>query len=479
MNNKRFRLKFADEPYPLQQEIIDAVDGKLLNRNGDPYRFFVAIIGRQAGKSWLARRLALDWACNKGKKVMWVSSSDKNARIHWNILHRQITNSNIPTEALRHQGKEVLFFSGGALQLRSALEGSNLRGDSVDLLILDESAYYLNGEELWYGELLPTVTATKGKVVFTTTPNGLNWMYDQYMLGQNPDEPFYVSWRMPSSISPYQDAEFIQSMKKEMPEKKWREEFNAEFISDGGGVFTGIVEVANVKPLYKPVSGHSYVCGIDVGFSNDATAICVMDKQTRQQVYGEKFTDIGSSATLRRIVGVLDKWKPEITVIEKNGVGVPFIQSLKELVSGSEDTISNYADDMVSVGKHRIKALTVNNAIKRNMVERLAVDIEYKRVELLTLDSPYGKVQHREMAEYNRSRSGAGLVTYAPASHDGHDDTVSALYLCYFAMPDYKKRVQALEVSTVPKRKPSKTLKASNGKGRLKYANSSRVRTTY
>lgn len=465
---KTFKLQFSDKPYALQQEIIDAVNGKVLNKNGEPYRFFVAIIGRQAGKSWLARRLALDWACNKGKKVMWVSSSDKNARIHWNILHRQLTMSNIPVEAIRHQGREVLFHSGGSMQLRSALEGSNLRGDSVDLLILDESAYYQNGEALWYGELLPTVTATKGKVVFTTTPNGLNWMYDQYQLGQNPDEPFYISWRMPSSVSPYQDAEFIQSMKAKMPDRKWREEFNAEFISDGGGTFTGLTAVTNVKLLYNPVHGHKYICGIDIGFNTDNTAICLMDKFTREQVYGELFTDIGSSATIRRIVGILDKWKPEITVLEKNGVGVPFIASLKEAVG--DTNVEGLESDIISAGRHRIKPIVMGNKEKRDFVERLAVDIEYKRLSLLELKSEYGKVQHREMSEYERKRTSSGLVTYGASSNNGHDDTVSALYLCYSAMPEFKKRLQTVAVNDKPIKRRGKTLKAN--KGGLKYASS-------
>ena len=448
---KKVQVKFAFKPYELQQEIIDYLDGKHLNEQGNEYRFLVAALGRQSGKSWLAKYILLDRAINRDQVCMWVAPAIPTARTHWNALVKLIKDSGMEeagfVKKISQAAKEIQFVDGGVIQVRSAIEPDNLRGDSLDLLIMDEAAFFRNGDYVWYSVCLPMITATKGKVLFTTTPNGRNWVYDLFKHGQNPKDPYHKSWNVPSEASPYQDKELLEYLKQNMPSLKWREEFMAEFLADGGGVFAGVELAANVQQRKAPRHGDDidrYVAGIDIGFNNDYTVFTVIDTLERKQVYGERFTNVGTVRTVKRIVELLDIWTPKITHIEKNGVGEYLVQLLQLVVSGRDiddivDAINDATEDdpdatvmTASIGTHKIKAIHMNNRLKRNLVERLAADIEYGRFNILDEDTcDFASIQISEMSTYERKPTNSGMDITYNAAEGSHDDTIAALYIAY------------------------------------------------
>jgi len=457
---RKVKVKFAFQPYPLQQEIIDYVYGKRSNPMGDPYRFFVVAIGRQAGKSWLDKYIILDKSVNHGANCMWVAPSYKNARDHWNSLTELIESSGMVkagvVSKISHAAHEIHFVTGGKIQVRSALEGDNLRGAGLDLLVLDEAAFFRDGNYLWYSVLLPTITSSGGVVLFTTTPNGRNWLYELYKLGQDPNNTYFKSWNAPSTVSPYQDKELLATLKAQYPTLQWREEFMAEFLADGGGVFAG-VERAAVSELLssRPANADEsrFIAGIDVGFNNDYTCFTVLDTIERKQVYGERFTDIGTVATVKRIIELLEEWQPKKTYVEKNGVGEHFLDLLKTVLNGGdiadmlpifeeveEDENGEFSEVLMNAGNHKLVAIHMDNPKKRNAVERLSVDIEYGRFFILNEDSPYGETQISEMSTYERKHTQSGLnVTYS-AAEGSHDDTIAAMYLAYIGMPKKRRK---------------------------------------
>lgn len=450
------RLEFAFQPYPLQQEVIDYLTGKRLNSFGDEYRFFVAALGRQSGKSWLAKYVLLEYAGNRNATCMWVAPTINSTRGHWNDLSKLITDAGLVAAGvvtrITQNSKEIIFKNGGSITVRTALDPDNLRSASLDLLIMDEAAFYRNGEYVWYSVCLPMISATKGKVLFTTTPNGRNWLYKLYKRGTNPDDKYYISWNFPSNVSPYQDKELLDDLKKTMPSLNWREEFLAEFIPDGGGVFAGIERAATSVMVHKPVSGHEYVMGIDVGFNNDFTCITVIDVTARKQVWGKSFTAIGTIPTVKMMLLAVEHWKPDQIYIEKNGVGESFVDLLRTALSGGniEDiivTLNEATEEdgegltrIEQIGEYQLIALHMNNELKRNLVERLAADIEYGRFDILEDEVGYGETQISEMSTFARKPTASGMgITYQASDDNEHDDTVAALYIAYKGVPMYAR----------------------------------------
>ncbi len=494
MTTQKYVLKWATAPYELQQEMLDFMYGKHLNNQGNEYRFFIAALGRQSGKSWLARRALLDRANNFGETCMWVAPVIPAALDHWTALTDELEASGLPVKSIKQQSKQIFFHGGGSIRVRSAHIPDNLRGTAPHLIVMDEAAFYAQGEYTWYQVVQPMITATRGKVLFPTTPNGRNWLYPIFMRGMSGDDKYYKSWNFSSYASPFQDKELLDELKKTMPTLAWREEYMAEFLVDGGGVFSGVEEASVIGLIRRPVHGHTYVAGIDFGFVKDNTAFTVLDKYTREQVYGEAFTNIGTIRTIKRLVELLDVWMPEITHIESNGIGLPLFDILREVASGYDiEDIVEYINSRVEdpegteledvIGGHRLRAVHVDNRMKRDMVERVAADIEYGRLQLLSDDCSYGMLQMSEMSTYERRRTITGTeVTYAAAS-EYHDDTVKAIYLANKGMPKPKR----WKLPTGKEEKPqvqrgspfrSRSLGAKRHRNRRNYARSDRVRTT-
>lgn len=452
MNNmeKHYKISFGFNPYPLQREIIDTLDGKRKNKNGEPYRFLIAALGRQSGKSWLARYTLLDRAVNRKQVCMWVAPAISSARTHWNKLVELIKKSGIPTKRISQSAKEILFYGGGSITVRSAIEPDNLRGDSLDYAVLDEAAFFRDGEYIWWQVVMPMLTATRGVALFTTTPNGRNWLYALFKRGKDPDDEYYKSWNVPSTASPYQDLKLLDDLRRTMPSLKWREEFLAEFLADGGGVFSGLEQAAIAAMIPVPEKGHDYIAAIDFGWSNDNNVFTVLDKHTRKQVFGTAFNNIGTIRTVKKLIELMDFWQPEVTLIEKNGVGEALLGLIKDVLAGNDaaelkDILNKRTEEDPDdkpleeiVGGHRIRVIHMTNDIKREMVERLAADIEYARFEVLSESTPYGTQQLDEMSTFERKRTATGIATYG-AIEGAHDDTVMALALAYKAMPKVKK----------------------------------------
>ncbi len=448
----RPKVEFALKPYPLQQEILDTLDGKILNHRGQPYRFCMPILGRQSGKSFLAKYTGLDRAINRGQYVKWVSPAISSARDHWEDILKLI--DGLPVVRVSHTAKTVFFIGGGKLEIRSAIKPDNLRGPSVDCVIMDEAAFYENGAYVWYQVVLPMITATGGVVLFPTTPNGMNWVYDLFRLGQDPKSDYYKSWQAPSWVSPYQDRKLLETIKLTMPSKAYREEFGAEFLADGGGVFAGVLRAATEKPQQEPEALQELVAGIDIGFNNDSTTFTVIDKNTRKQVFGKRINNVGTLDTVRNILALLDHWNPAITYVERNGLGEHLLGLIKEVVAGKGEgdlhrfIQMNTSNDLeypetdtggsavVGSRQYTIRGVYVDNLKKRNLVERVAADIEYGRLKILDpKQSDYGDTQIKEMSTYERKRTASMVhVTYG-AADGAHDDTIAALYLAYMGVP--------------------------------------------
>ena len=428
-NKKAPRLDFSKMAcYGLQEEI-----------KNDQAKYKIVAFGRQSGKSWLAKRISLEESANNGKRILWVAPSIPTALDHWNDLVELIEESGIPTRNINSQQKIIRFHSGGSIRIRPAEKPNNLRGGTIDLLILDEAAFM--HQDVWYKILQPTITASRGKVLFLSTPNGQNWFYRLFALGQNDEFTEFRSWHMPSTKAPYQDKEGLELIRRTVPELVWREEYMAEFLADSGGVFAGLDKVKYRAMIHVPKPGHVYVAGIDWGMDNDYTVFTVGDKYTGQQVFAERFTSIGTIDQVNRIIKLLEIWKPEICHIELNGIGVPMYKLLKEMIADEVDDRDNQAEYLGLNSKIKIRGVHMNNIRKRKAVESLSAAIEYGRFQPLVRENEmdmdsYGAIQMQEMSTYQRKRTATELEVTYNAAEGYHDDTVSATYLLYLGMQE-------------------------------------------
>lgn len=124
------------------------------------------------------------------------------------------------------------FPSGGSIQMRSAENPDSLRGATLDYVVFDEAA--TARPEAW-PTLRPTLSVREGGAMFISTPKGLNWYYDLFEDAAGYDD--WDRWRFPSVSNPYLPPEDVAKAREQMSSLVFSQEYEAEFISHGSGMF--------------------------------------------------------------------------------------------------------------------------------------------------------------------------------------------------------------------------------------------------
>lgn len=198
-------------------------------------------------------------------------------------------------------GWTVHFWSG------DADSAENIRGPRLDRICVDEASFCSERVKI---VLWPTANSRKGKKIVVSTPHkkgcGYTWVKDLYDRGRlKPGdkgyEPGYVSFSVPSEAAPWADAEYMLKQRRSFrsiltPDEKTpeeREEFDGEFVSDLGAVFTNLDFVISLpyketKPgLFvgeDPKAGARYLIGRDWGLLQDNSVSAVFDRDTKSMV---------------------------------------------------------------------------------------------------------------------------------------------------------------------------------------------------
>lgn len=197
------------KPYELQREV-------LLDRTRN--KVFAA--GRRAGKSQVgAMRLApeafrayaeLDLLKRLGlRREYWIvgpeySDAEKEFRVIYNALDRlgfafdHPGTYNNPESGMMQIS---LFDKRFLISAKSAKYPATLVGEGLSGVVFSEAAKLK--PSVWIKYVRPTLADFGGWAQFGSTPEGKNWYYDLWMIGQDPDRADWRSWRAPAWVNPY------------------------------------------------------------------------------------------------------------------------------------------------------------------------------------------------------------------------------------------------------------------------------------
>lgn len=305
------------------------------------------------------------------------------------------------------QTHRMELITGGVLECWSLKQGITLRGRKYHRVTVDEAAHG-DHEDTWYGVIRPTLTDYRGRGLFISTTRGRNWFWTLYGRGVDPDDSDYESFHYPSSANPYIEPAEIEAARRDLPDRLFRQEYLAEFLDDGGGVFRGVREVC-VLPVRPPEAGRMYLGGIDWGQQDDYTVFTLMDADTREQVFLLRVNHSSYKFMRQCIIDACEAYQPALVYAEINSIGAPNIEELQALGLP-------------------VHAFNTTNASKSDVIQSLVMGIEKQEIRLL--DDP---VQRMELEAYEATRLPSGRWQYsAPAGK--HDDCVIALALANHAL---------------------------------------------
>jgi phage terminase large subunit len=213
----------------------------------DPARFRVVIAGRRFGKTHLSIRELCYHAKDPNKDVWYVTSSYRQAKqIVWKKLKYRLLDLRW-VKKINEAELTIELKNGSNIALKGADNADSLRGVGLDFIVLDEFADI--DPEAWFEVLRPTLSDKMGKALFIGTPKGIgNWAHDLYM---NPvEQPGQWSSFQYTTIDGGQvSAQEIESAKRDLDERTFRQEFLATFETYAGRIYYNFDRKQNVLPI--------------------------------------------------------------------------------------------------------------------------------------------------------------------------------------------------------------------------------------
>lgn len=383
-------------PHVNQQKIHDSI-------NNESYKYYSLNIGRQFGKSLLGVNQALYWLFNEHKvKIGWVSPIYRQCKKVFSDIDNAFGNNQ---QVFKEKNKTDLIFksySDSTIQFYSSENYDNIRGETFDYLIMDESAW--QSEQAWTEVLRATVLVKGRKVLFLSTPKGRNWFYTLHALdGVNPQ---YKSFTMTSYDNPLIQPSEIDDARLTLPDNVFRQEYLAEFIDGGAGVFK------ELTINDKPEQTDKYYFGIDWGRAEDYTVLTILNRNG-QMVCCERWRQMAWLDIIVQMVKHLRHWNAQ-GYSEANSIGDPLFEQLNALYPKAE-------------------LFYTTSKSKQDIIEGLQVAVQNK--EFTSLSHDWLKKEF-ELFTYEYSQKTRTVKYSAPPGF--HDDGVMSCAMAYHALKNLK-----------------------------------------
>lgn len=217
----------------------------------------------------------------------------------------------------------------------------------------------------------------------------------------------YASFTFPTSANPLISPQELEAIRREVPERIWHVEYQAQFAEDLGQVFRGIQAAATAPWNVTPDPDGRYVIGIDWARMIDYTAMIVMDARTKAVVAIDRFNHVTWQLQRGRLKALCDRWNPRVIYAEENNFGSPNIEALQH-------------EGMP------VRGFNTSGASKPKLIDSLSLAIERREIAL----QPHEALLS-ELAAYGYELLPGGGYRYSSPS-GLHDDLVIALALAYY-----------------------------------------------
>ena len=261
------------------------------------------------------------------RREFWVvgpnyTDSEKEWRVFWNDVKRLELPMDKPGSYNNPEsGEMVMSLWDGAFvaHAKSAQYPGTLVGEGLTGVIMAEAAKLK--KIVWTKSIRPTLADFNGWSLWLTTPEGKNWLYELWQLGQNERVRAWESWRFGSWINSFVfpdgasergikllkatrqnkqqitpevvaasgvDEEIV-SMFEEMSLELFAQEVEAKFTEFVGAVFKAFDEEYHVRPLrYNP--SLPVFAAIDYGWTNPFVVLLLqVDKHNNVYVLAENY----------------------------------------------------------------------------------------------------------------------------------------------------------------------------------------------
>lgn len=387
------------KPLDYQQEIINWLDSP-------DVKYVSFLKSRQSGGSFLNKLLVAKWGLSTPNvKIGYITPTYKLGKRFYMELLKSLKPFVKNTNAME---LIINFNSGSFVQFFSAESGDSIRGFQHHYTILDEAAFM--DDETYNMIIRPTWLVIGKKVIMCSTPNGnQGFFYENIQQGLN-GEAGHKTKIVNIYDNPFVSEEDIENIKRNIPEKVFRQEYLGEFLDGSGSVFS------NFKNCIGEANKENkrYYAAIDWGKVNDYTVLTVInDHKEVVEIY--RINNLEYVQQVKLIAAKLNHYKPIQTLSEENNIGTVVNELLKRQYFGY------------------VRTLSIDNALKKKIIENLVVGFEQKDIVI-----PNNDILLRELQSFTVKYTPQTQTVKYSAPSGLHDDMVISLAYAYHMVKNSK-----------------------------------------
>jgi phage FluMu gp28-like protein len=288
--NKALRIlaasptKFCSEilhftPFPYQIKLLE-----------DPSKLIIACAARRTGKSLVIGNKALWFAfSHPGTSTLIVAATQRQSILMFDKLLDYVQSSPLLEESVVRKTRTLISFTNGSqiTALPCGKNGRTIRGMNAHLTIVDEASFV--PDDVILSVMMPMLATTDGTVIMISTPwDKSSFFYQAF------NTPIWSKYKFRTSENPLVRKEFLEQQREMLGEKRFRQEYMAEFVDDESTYFPmnllrPCIHVCSVKSGNEVCSFCYYsrqrklprgnlIAGYDPGGMTDPAAMVVVEK---------------------------------------------------------------------------------------------------------------------------------------------------------------------------------------------------------
>lgn len=388
-----------------------------------PTRQTILISPRQCGKSRSLSLLALWTAFRTPKQMILVVSAGEEAASRLLRTIREIATHELLSGSVLDETQHRVVLSNGS-EIRSVPASERqIRGWSVDLLVVDEAAFV--SEDLLLSAALPTTAARPdARIVLASSPWGdAGPFFSLAMQGIEPGNPHVRTYRWKLADAWWIQPAVIEAARATMSPLRFQAEYQGEFVSGADSFFarTDLLACTTDFPLRRDGDGMPASCGLDWGRQQDLHGIAVAGLLDDYGLNGRSIVVVPWVETSRRPYGeqvaeveaLTRMWSLGIHT-ETNGVGAFPSEELARRLGGWV----------------RVTFTSSTQVSKEDAYGRLQVLVAERAIVL-----PQHEELLRQLGGITATPTASGGLRIAARVERLHDDLPDALALAVAGLP--------------------------------------------
>ena len=316
-------------------------------------RFFILLASRQIGKTTMMTIYTLWHACfNNDQRILIVANKEGTAKEIFSrirMAYEELPNWLKP--GVSEYGKESLKFTNGTTIGISTTTGTAARGQSINVLVLDELAFIEpHLVESFWKSVYPVISSSKkSKVFIASTANGTDNLFYKIWNGAIEETNGWGFDRILWNEIPGRDEKWqIETMRTIGSQEAFDQEFGCQFLSTGEMAINEeifeflkincikpkiIMEEEHYKIWREPDDHGIYVVGVDIaeGLGQNASVIQILDLKDLtniEQVAVYHSTEINPYHFTQKLYEILLQWGSPPALIERNNCGAQVVEQL-------------------------------------------------------------------------------------------------------------------------------------------------------